>query len=254
MTDSAQHQGYRPAIYGAYVSQKTKYSGLTHNETEYRQWAMAARHRLKGWFPIDRSIPVLDMGCGAGHFLYLLDRLGYTNLTGVDVSAEQVTLARQACPRATIIHGDVREVLGSNPGRFGLIAGFDIIEHFRKDEILPLLALVAQGLRLGGRLILQTPNAESPWMGSVAYGDFTHEWFFTPGSLYNMLRQVGLIGFEARPCGPYIHGLKSFARAMLWRFLNLLLTLGCLAETGTRGSSWGSSIYTRVFVATAIKG
>lgn len=249
MTDVGQTRVYRQRIYDKYVSEKVWADGVSYSERDYQRWANAAKVRLRGWLPSDRNTPVLDMGCGPGYFLYMLDQLGYTDLTGVDLSPEQVALAREWCPRATIIQGDLREVLAQNPNRFGLVAGFDIIEHFSKDEILPLLTLVAQALRPGGRVILQTPNGESPWMGSVAYGDFTHEWFFTPASLSDMLRQVGLVGFEARPSAPYVHGIKSFTRVVLWSVLNLLLALWNIAETGSRGSG----IYTRVFVATVVK-
>lgn len=249
MSEEKQIPPYRQRIYERYVSEKIRPGGSNYTEDDYRRWADAAKVRLRGWLPSDRTTPVLDMGCGPGFFLWMLDRLGYTDLTGVDLSPEQVALARQWCPRAAIIQGDVRDVLAQNPGRFGLIAGFDIIEHFTKDEILPLLTLIVQALRPGGRLILQTPNAESPWMGTVAYGDFTHEWFFTPRALMDLLYGVGLIGFEARACGPYIHGAKSFLRVLVWHFLSLMLALWNIAEAGTRASG----IYTRVFIATAIK-
>ena len=102
--------------------------------------------------------------------------------------------------------------------------------------------------RLNG-LILQTPNAESPLVGAVAYGDFTHEWFFTPASLADLLRLTGLTQYEARPSGPYAHGLKSALRHILWSGFKVGLALWNLTEVGHRGSG----IYTRVFVATAVK-
>lgn len=249
MTDANQTHAYRQRIYDKYVSQKTRAEGLRYSERDYQRWANAAKVRLRGWLPSDHNTPVLDMGCGPGNFLYLLDSLGFTNLTGVDLSPEQIALARKWCPRATITQADVRQVLHANPRRFGLITGFDIIEHFGKEELFPFLDSVARALRPGGRLILQTPNAESPWMGAVAYGDFTHEWFFTPASLADMLRQVGLVGFEARPSAPYVHGIKSFTRVVLWSVVHLMLALWSIAETGSRGSG----IYTRVFMAMAVK-
>ncbi len=249
MKDLPQHTDYRQTIYATYVSQKVEPAGHTHTETDYRRWALAAQSRINGWLPADHNMPVLDMGCGSGNFLFLLEQLGYTDVTGVDLSPEQVALAQKWCPRATVIQGDARETLAQNPGHFGLIAGFDIVEHLNKAELLPLFSSMAQALRPGGRVILQTPNAESPWMGAVAYGDFTHEWFFTPQSLADMLRLVGLTHFEARPSVPYVHGVKSLVRAALWRMINASLTVWNLAETGNQGSG----IYTRVFVATAVK-
>lgn len=249
MAGDGQGRDYRKSFYESYAVQKKLQNSIAHSEKDFQDWAAVYTARVHDWLPADRQAPVLDIGCGPGYFLYLLNHLGYTDLTGVDLSPSQIAVARHWCPGAKIIQGDVREELARNPGRFGLIAGFDFIEHFSKDEILPLLTLVVQALRRGGRLILQTPNAESPWVGGVAYGDFTHEWFFTPSGLCELLSQSGLTGFAAKPCRPYVHGLKSLARAFLWNFLDLSVTLVNLIETGRRGSA----INTRIFLATAIK-
>jgi cyclopropane fatty-acyl-phospholipid synthase-like methyltransferase len=198
------------------------------------------------------DMPVLDVGCGAGYMLYLLTQMGYTNCTGVDISAEQITLAQKWCPHATILHGDMQHVLQQNPNHFGVITALDVIEHFTKDEILTLLTLIFQALRPGGRLIIQTPNAESPWFGSVAYSDFTHEWFFTPRGLHDVLLQAGFTNYQARPSEPVLAGYKwsRFMRFLTWKCIHKLLVIWNLAETGGAGSN----IYTRVFVATAVKG
>lgn len=240
---------YRQRVYATYVSQKTQASGYRYNQASYELWSRATHARLNGWLPADQSLPILDMGCGPGNLLYLLTQDGYTNLTGIDLSIEQIELAHQWCPAASILHGDVQEFLQQYSDHFGLITGFDIIEHFHKDEQLLFLARVMAALRPGGRLILQTPNAESPMSGAVAYGDFTHEWFFTPTSLADLLRLSGFERYEARPSSPYAHGLKSALRRILWGGVNAGLILWNLAEVG----HCGSGIYTRVFVATAVK-
>lgn len=240
---------YREVLYRNYASSWATLTGFQHSESDYQHWANAIRHRIRWWLPSDRCADILDMGCGSGNFLRYLEELGYSSLTGVDVSLEQVTLARQKCKVATVLHGNVQQVLAQYPGRFDLITGFDVLEHFRKEEILPLLFLVSNGLRHGGRVILQTPNGESPWIGAVGYSDFTHEWFYTPLGLSHLLAQVGLQRFEARPSGPIVHGIKSLARGMLWYLIHLLLVLWNISETGTKGSG----IYTRVFIATALK-
>ncbi len=249
MSDASLNPAYRQRVYDTYVSQGIKLQGACYSEEEYRRWANAALFRLRGWLPPDRNEAILDMGCGPGNFLYLLARLGYTNLTGVDLSPEQVALARQWCPQATIVHGDARKVLAENVGRFGLVAGFDVIEHFRKEELLELSVLVAQALRPGGRVILQTLNAESPWGLMHRYGDLTHEVGFTTSSLAHLLRLAGLSALEARECGPYPHGVKSCVRAFLWSLIRAGLMVWNLAETG----SSGSRVYTRILVGSAVK-
>lgn len=240
---------YRQRIYDRYVSENLSPNGAALTRADYESWAAAARHRLRGWLPAAVNTPVLDMGCGAGQCLYLLGQLGYTDVTGVDVSPEQVALAQLWCPHATLIQGDVREVLAENLARFGLITGLDLIEHFGKDEQMPFMEAVSGALRPGGRLVLQTPNAESPWFGEVAFGDYTHEWFYTPRSLGHWLRLFGLEDYSARASGPYTHGPRSGLRHLAWKLITLMWRFYNLVETGTPGSG----IYTRVFVASAVK-
>jgi SAM-dependent methyltransferase len=240
---------YRQHVHESWVCRRKQRGKSAHSLQDYHTWAGATKARIIDWLPADRNTPILDIGCGPGYFLYLLAELGYTDVTGVDSSPEQISLARQFCPHAKIVQDDLRTILAQHPGTFGLISGFDVVEHFRKDEIPALFALLAQALLPGGRLIVQTPNAESPWVGNIAYGDFTHECLFTPSSLAVLLSQAGLTGFSARPCGPYVHGLKSFVRAVLWYFVSFTITMVTFIELGHKSSG----IVTRVFLATAVK-
>ena len=139
---------------------------------------------------------------------------------------------------STLIHGDVKEFLADHPGKFGLITGFDIIEHFTKSEIMPLIKQIARALSTGGRLILQTPNAESPLGLMYRYGDFTHEIAFTPPSLEHVLRMNGFAEFSARECGPHAHGIKSLVRFFVWQFIRIGLRIWNLAETGGAGQRY----------------
>jgi 2-polyprenyl-3-methyl-5-hydroxy-6-metoxy-1,4-benzoquinol methylase len=216
---------------------------------DYRTWSRSTLSRVRDWLPSDRHTPILDVGCGAGQFLYLMDSLGYTTITGVDQSHARVEQARRLVPRARVILGDLREVTASSPAHFGLITGFDVLEHFPKEEVFPLLTEMARALSPGGRVLIQTPNGESPWVGSVFFGDFTHEWIPTPKSLADLMTQAGLVNFDARECGPTVHGLKSVVRFLLWHLLKGLLLIFNLVETGQRGSG----IYSRVFIATACR-
>jgi 2-polyprenyl-3-methyl-5-hydroxy-6-metoxy-1,4-benzoquinol methylase len=238
---------YRQEYYDKYLSLRGDRRRL--ELKDYQEGADLFRAHLKNWLPPDRNTPVLDMGCGDGRFLFTLEQMGYTDITGVDLSPEQIEEARQWCPGARIIQGDVQEFLQENSEKFGLITGLDMIEHFGKDELLHLLSLMRGALKSGGRVIFRTPNAVSPWAGTVSYGDFTHEWFFTPGGLSTILNLQGFTGFEARPCGPYVHGLTSLIRACLWQLVKLSYALVNVVETG---GGYGG-IYTRVFWGTAVK-
>ena len=222
-------------------------ASLNYGQAEYQRAARAIAHRLREWLPVDPSSCCLDVGCGGGQMLFALELLGFSDVVGIDVSAEQVALARQV---SDVVHEvEATSFLRDNPERFDLITALDVVEHFRKDELFDLLDGLYSALKPGGRVILQTPNAESPWGLMHRYHDITHEVAFDPYSLEHVLSLSGFCSFEARECGPYIHGPTSLARWAIWRSIRAGLYLWNLAEMGTPGSG----VYTRVFVAKADK-
>ncbi|AEH09121.1 MULTISPECIES: class I SAM-dependent methyltransferase [Protofrankia] len=235
---------YRTRIYDRYTTEKLPYL-LELTDAEYRRWAAACQHRLRGWLPSDREARCLDVACGHGNFLYLLKEAGYHNIVGIDVSPEQAAVARRVWPDVEC--ANVLDYLPGHAGEFDLITGFDIIEHLHKSEVLTFLDLISKALRPGGSVILQTANAESPWGGMHRYHDFTHETGYDPASLDHLFRVVGLEGFEARECGPYIHGAASMARTAIWKVIHAGLSVWNVAETGSRGSG----VYTRIFAGRA---
>jgi 2-polyprenyl-3-methyl-5-hydroxy-6-metoxy-1,4-benzoquinol methylase len=89
---------------------------------------------------------------------------------------------------------------------FDLITGFDVIEHLHKPEVLRFLDAAFRALRPGGRLVLQTPNADSPWGTMHRYNDFTHEVCFNPNALSRLLKLAGFDQVEAREAGPVSFG------------------------------------------------
>lgn len=240
---------YKDEIYSRYL-EHTAISGQAPDLYSYDSWASATASYIRGWLPEDRSAAILDLGCGAGYFLKMMSDRGYTNLTGVDLSLGQINMAKKACPQAKIVLGDCQSVLREATSSYDLITGFDFIEHLGKSELLELLHSVYKSLRPGGRVIFQVPNPDSPFGMTVLYGDFTHELTLSPQGLHSLLGFAGLTDYEPRECGPYPHGFYSSIRYLLWKALRFCISSWNLIETGDRGSL----IYTRVFVAAAIKG
>lgn len=144
----------------------------------------------RGWLPESRVTPVLDIGCGSGQFLYYLRECGYTDAIGLDLDPAQVAAARALGLGAEC--GDVKEFLKNDGKQYGLVAMLDIIEHFTREELLPLLDLVAERLAPGGKLIASVPNAESPDANRAIYADITHEIAFTTVSVRELLFCHGL--------------------------------------------------------------
>ncbi len=138
----------------------------------------------KGWLPEDKSSPVLDIGCGSGQFLYFMRSKGYSNLLGLDLDPIQTEIGKQLGLDTRRMA--IEDHFANDTQTYGLVAMLDIIEHFTREELFPLLETVVSRLRPGGRLLVSVPNAESPHAARAIYADITHEIAFTPTSLEEM--------------------------------------------------------------------
>lgn len=235
---------YRDRFYNSYVSSHTgqKYGDMQPYLSSFRDF----KWRLKKLLPENKKPYCLDIACGSGSFLYYLKQSGYKNITGVDISPEQVALAKQVCD--DVHEGDIKEFLTS--GReYDLITIFSFIEHLTRDETLIFLDRVYKALRQGGRIILITPNADSPFASHMRYGDITHEIIYNQSSLSSLLRSCGFVNCRAFETGPVPHGLISTIRWLLWKVISGFLKFYRLVEGGnTKG--W---IFTTEFIMVAEK-
>lgn len=239
---------YRDKIYQKYSTVfQGKNASLTFDAAFADAQAEVFEKRFGLHLPADKNAAIVDLACGGGNFLYFLKKRGYTNLTGVDLSPQQVTLARQVIPQ--VEEGDVIAFLEKSPGRLDLITAFDLIEHLTKDEVLSFLEKAYIALKPGGKLILQTPNGDSPFVGTVLYGDFTHEICLNPASVTKLLKLCGFSDSYCHEMGPVAHGVVSWVRRLLWWKVRLMLKFIHLIETGATGSG----VFTRVFYVVAIK-
>ncbi len=239
---------YRDRLYANYGHHFQDASKTFDHQAAHR-WGRARSYHLRNWLPEEKSSRIVDLACGGGKLLHFFVEQGYKNVEGVDISPDQVALSRQVVSEVT--EGHVIEFLESNPDQFDLITGFDIIEHFFKDEVLQFLEAAYSALRPNGRLILQTPNAESPWGAQHRYNDFTHEIGFNPNALGRLLRVVGFSAVEPRECGPVPLGNSIFSgiRFTLWQGIRLGLMAYNLIETGNPGDK----VFTRVFLISGVK-
>ncbi|CAI7976889.1 O-antigen chain-terminating methyltransferase [Frankia sp. Hr75.2] len=183
--------------------------------------------------PADRRASILDLGCGQGHLVAEMQRHGYRHARGVDVSAEQVSIARHNGVTG-VEQRDIRTALETSPEGFQVITALDVLEHLVRQEVLDILDLAAIALHPGGTLIARVPNAASPLGGGVVFGDLTHETFFTPGSFRQALVTTGFTNVQIYPCRPVVHGAASAARWLIWQGVSGLITLALAAEGGYR--------------------
>lgn len=101
---------------------------------EKEQWWFRARRDaiLKLVKKVNRDARILDVGCSTGILLQELEKLGFTNLFGIDVSKKAV--------EASIHRGFANSFVmnGENPefeaGSFDLIISSDSLEHMEFDN------------------------------------------------------------------------------------------------------------------------
>jgi cyclopropane fatty-acyl-phospholipid synthase-like methyltransferase len=112
--------------------------------------ALAALEDLASLLP--QGAAVLDLGCGAGIPVtrWLADR-GFA-VTGVDVSAGQLDLARNNVPEATFIKADMTE-LAFAPETFDAVVAFHSIIHVPRTEHPALLGRIHRWLRPEGAFL-----------------------------------------------------------------------------------------------------
>lgn len=127
---------------------------------------LASRDRLKSGKYIQQLVKylpknasVLDLGCGAGIPVDdLLLKAGHS-VIGIDISHEQIKLARKNCPRGQYLIGDIQD-LEMGEYRVDAVISFYTIFHTPKDSHGKLLRVVASFLKKGGYLLVTMGDRE----------------------------------------------------------------------------------------------
>lgn len=145
-----------------------------------------------GWLPKNRNLPIAEIACGHGSFLYWLKSAGYTTVSGIDSSPEQVAFAKLV---GSVVEQDEALLwLARQPaGRLAAIIAIDLVEHISKDDFMELLHLAHAALVPGGSLILRLPNGDSPFVGMNLFNDITHVWTYTPNALNSLAQMHGFL-------------------------------------------------------------
>lgn len=164
--------------------------------------------------PADKNAPIIDIGCGTGHFLYYLKKKGYTNFLGIDMSEGQVEFCRNNIT-TNVETIDAFEVLADKINVYSAISANDVIEHIPKEKAISFLKLIYRALMPDGVLLLKLPNMSNPFAIDSRYRDFTHECGFTEESIYQVLYVAGFRDINIYPSQTRGKSFKSLLRWIL---------------------------------------
>jgi cyclopropane fatty-acyl-phospholipid synthase-like methyltransferase len=144
----------------------------------YAEWAGRITSPALKWLrDLDARLPdganVLELGCGRG--VPATRELARRHcVTGVDISAVQIELARHHVPEASFVHADAAD-LDIAPGSLDAVVAVHFFGHLPLHEQPELLRRVGGWLREGG-LLLATFGAgergeevDEDWLGAPMY-------------------------------------------------------------------------------------
>lgn len=116
---------------------------------------------------------VVDLGCGRGEWLELLDREGF-DARGVDLDEGMLKACKQLDLQAQ--KADLIGYLEGLPsGSVSVVTAFHVVEHLPFDTLQQLVQQALRVLIPGGLLIMETPNPENLTVGAhTFYYDPTH--------------------------------------------------------------------------------
>jgi len=116
---------------------------------------------------------IVDIGCGRGEMLELLQRTGHEVL-GVDIDAGMVQVCNDKGLPAVLGNG-IQFLSQTPPESLKGIFCAQVVEHLITPELEQLMTLAHERLRLGGVLVVETINPRSSFaLGNHFYADTSH--------------------------------------------------------------------------------
>ena len=206
-------------LYAEYFESIFRYSNYF-TKQEYRKQFIDYENNHGKFLTKDKNAAILDIGCGAGHFLHFLEKKLYVNFQGIDVSGQQVKFCKEnVSSRAET--ADVFTFLQNKNNYYDAITANDFLEHIPKQDIIRLLGLINKALKPNGTFIAMTPNLGNPFAIFLRYKDFTHEVGFSEMSLYQVLWMAGFRDIKIEPlaCKNFLDKIVALSIHLILRKL-----------------------------------
>lgn len=176
---------------------------------------------------IDNKSVALDLGCGTGLFTDKVFRATQAQITGIDISEDLLSQARERQPQVTFKIEDAMN-MSFPDNHFDVVFGSSVLHHLEMDKAIREIFRV---LKPGGRMIFAEPNMLNPqilvqknvpfikrWLGDSPDETAIVRWNFSA-----MMKKTGYINTRVKPYD-FLHPYTpSF-------FIPVVKAIGSLAE------------------------
>ena len=176
-----------------------------HDSTHW--WYTARRDILHDYVTRYAALPkdahILEIGCGTGHNLPMLQQFGEVDAIEIDDAARAIASKRLGKPASD---SPLPTLPGVERGSYDMIAVLDVIEHIG-DDVAALRAM-KDCLRPGGKILIAVPAHQ--WMWSAHDVVNHHHRRYSKKTLVAAIRAAGL---EPRKLGYFNSLLFPLAAA-----------------------------------------
>jgi len=158
-----------------------------HDSTHW--WYTARRDILHDYVARYAGLPkdaqILEIGCGTGHNLPMLQQFGEVDAIEIDPAARAIATERLGKPAGD---APLPTLPGVRRGAYDLVAVLDVIEHIG-DDVAALRAM-KDCLKLGGKILIAVPAHQ--WMWSAHDVVNHHHRRYSKASLRKAIDAAGL--------------------------------------------------------------
>jgi SAM-dependent methyltransferase len=157
--------------------------------------------------------PICDLGCGPGQVARYLKDIGFKDITGIDLSAKMIDLAKKLNPDIAFFQGDMTK-LDVPDDSWGGIAAFYSIIHIPRDQIVTCFKELWRVLCPNGVLLLsfhigdQTVHLDE-WWGQTVSLDFN---FLQKKDIETQLQSAGFSIESSKERDPYSQDVEHQSR------------------------------------------
>lgn len=179
------------------------WEGPENIEKGYHSFFLFYKNNYLKYLPTDKNVNILNISCGPGYLVNLLNQCGYINVLGIDSDAEKIAHAQNKslnCKQERAF-----EFLQERSEEFDLIFCEQEINHLTKAEIPVFLELCAKSLRQNGTLIIHALNGANPITGAEALAqNFDHYNTCTEYTMRQMLESTRFHDIQVFPLNLYV--------------------------------------------------